>query len=397
MDSFSSVYMPKLILYGRDSLKKLGTVVSDRGTNALIISDKIMNSLGYVDQCKDYLNESGVTYETYLDVNTEPTDVFVDVALSIFKQKSCDVIIALGGGSCIDTAKAVAVLAKNGGDISDYIGNNRIARNGAFPLIAVPTTAGTGSEVTDVTVITNTRTDVKMMIKQPAFLPDAAIVDPLLTLSSPRNVTAATGVDALTHAIEAYISRRAHPFTDILALSAIKLIYENIQRAYESADDIEARENMSLGALKAGIAFSNASVCLVHGMSRPVGAIFHVPHGVSNAMLLPAVLEFSKEECLEQLANIGLFIKPELKGLTNEQIASAVVNDVKKLCVSLNIPNMKEWGIDKQEMEKVVRKMAKDSIASGSPANNPRVPSEDEIVNLYHICHDYNMREEQKI
>jgi alcohol dehydrogenase class IV len=394
MVSFSSVYMPKATFYGRDSLKKVGEEVKSRGTNALIISDKIMESLGYVDKCKNYLKEAGVTFSTYLDIDSEPTDVFVEEALDIFRKNNCDILIALGGGSCIDTAKAVAVLANNGGSISDYMGNKKIANKKAVPLVAIPTTAGTGSEATDVTVITNTRNDVKMMIKQPAFMPEVAIVDPLLTLSSPEKITAATGVDALTHAIEAYISRRAHPFTNTLALPAIKLIYENIQKAYENGNDIEARESMSLGALMAGIAFSNASVCLVHGMSRPIGAIFHVPHGVSNAMLLPAVLEYSKSNCMEQLTEIGLFIKPELKRLTNEEIANTVVNEVKKLCVNLNIPNMKEWGIEKKELDKVVRKMAKDAIASGSPANNPKIPTEDEIIKLYQICYDYNMKEE---
>lgn len=303
--------------------------------------------------------------------------------------KYCDVIIALGGGSCIDTGKAVAVLATNGGDISDFMGNKKMADNKAIPLIAIPTTAGTGSEATDVTVIINTSNDVKMMIKQPAFLPEVAIVDPKLTLSSPTHITSATGVDALTHAIEAYISRRSHPFIATLALSAIKLIYDNIEEAYKNGNNIGAREKMSLGALKAGIAFSNASVCLVHGMSRPIGAIFHVPHGVSNAMLLPAILEYSKPACINRLADIGRFIKPELSRYSNEEMANIVVQEIKKLCLNLNIPNMKEWGIEKQELDKVVGKMAKDAIASGSPSNNPRIPTEEEIIELYRLCFDF--------
>nr|WP_309099979.1 iron-containing alcohol dehydrogenase [Fredinandcohnia onubensis] len=393
MSSISSVYMPKAIFYGSDSFKQLGVETRKLGTRALIISDKIMEGLGYVDQCKILLNEVEITYSTYLEIDSEPTDKFVDEALKVLKQNKCDVIIALGGGSCIDTAKAVAVIATNGGSISDFIGNKKIADKKAVPLIAIPTTAGTGSEATDVTVITNTKNDVKMMIKQPAFLPQVAIVDPMLTLSSPKHITSATGVDALTHAIEAYISRRSHPFTDTLALSAIKLIYDNIEEVYKNGNNILAREKMSLGALKAGIAFSNASVCLVHGMSRPIGALFHVPHGVSNAMLLPAILEYSKSACIERLANIGLFIKPELNGYSNEEIANIVVREIKQLCLNLNIPNMKKWGIEKQELDKVVRKMAKDAIASGSPGNNPRIPTEEEIIELYDLCFDYKMSE----
>ncbi|MCC3357740.1 iron-containing alcohol dehydrogenase [Bacillus sp. REN16] len=385
--------MPRAIFYGYDSFKQVAVETRKLGKRALIISDKVMENLGVVDECKSMLNEEEINCTTYLGIDSEPIDIFVNEALEICKQNNCDVIIALGGGSCIDTGKAVAVIATNGGDISDFMGNKKIADKKAIPLIAIPTTAGTGSEATDVTVITNTKNDVKMMIKQPTFLPEIAIVDPTLTLSSPKHITSATGVDALTHAIEAYISRRSHPFTDTLALSAIKLIYENIEEVYKNGSNLAAREKMSLGALKAGIAFSNASVCLVHGMSRPIGALFHVPHGVSNAMLLPAILEFSKSACIDRLASVGLFIKPELSGYSSEEIANIVVQEIKKLCFNLNIPNMKEWGIKKQELDNVVGKMAKDAIESGSPSNNPRIPTEEEIIELYQGCFDYDMGE----
>ncbi len=256
-----------------------------------------------------------------------------------------------------------------------------------IPHIAIPTTAGTGSEATDVTVITNTSTEVKMMIKQPAFMPEAAIVDPLLTRSSPKSVTAATGVDALSHALEAYISRKAHPMTDVLALSAMELIIKNIRQAYFHGDDLEAREAMSLGALQAGIAFSNSSVCLVHGMSRPIGALFHVPHGLSNAMLLPAVLEFSQENCQEQLTKIGEIVGKDDTAETNPAIRT--VETVKKLCLDLDIPNLKEWGIEEEKFKQVTDKMAEDALASGSPGNNPRVPTKEEVKELYQACYDY--------
>lgn len=397
MNAFSSVYMPRAIFYGRESLKTVGKETKIRGSQALIISDQMMANLGYVNECIQYLQDEGISYSTYLEVNTEPTNTYVEEALELSKRENCDVVIALGGGSCIDTAKAVAVLATNGGDIGEYIGNNKIATEKPLPLIAIPTTAGTGSEATDVTVITNTKTDVKMMIKQMAFLPEVAIVDPLLTVSSPKHVTAATGVDALSHAVEAFISRRAHPFTDHLALSAIKLIFENIRQAYAIGEDVVARENMALAALQAGVAFSNASVCLVHGMSRPMGALFHVPHGVSNAMLLPAVLEFSKDECIDRLAEMAVVINPDLKDMNKEDLADRFVKEVKKLCHDLNIPNMKEWGIEQPALEKVIHKMAQDAVASGSPANNPKVPEEHEIIELYYACYDYNMKEEQNI
>jgi alcohol dehydrogenase class IV len=210
-------------------------------------------------------------------------------------------------------------------------------------------------------------------------------------VSSPKSVTSATGVDALCHGVEAYLSKKAHAYTDTLALSAIKLIFKNLRTAYNEPNNLEAREKMSLAALKAGSAFSNASVCLVHGMSRPIGALFHVPHGISNAMLLPAVLEFSMSECTERLADIYFNLYPEKKNLSAEAAALHFVNEIKLLCKDLNIPNLKQWGIDKQELHKVIAKMAKDAIASGSPGNNPKVPTEAEIIELYGVCYTYDL------
>ncbi|MFC0473666.1 iron-containing alcohol dehydrogenase [Halalkalibacter kiskunsagensis] len=383
------VHLPRSIFYGKRSFRKVGEETAKLGKKALIISDHVMKGLGNLEKCHEYLRKSAVDYVDYLDVSSEPTDEYVHNALSLRKAENCDVIIALGGGSCIDTAKAVAVLATNGGEVSDYMNLKTLASSKPLPLIAIPTTAGTGSEATDVTVITNTRNDVKMMIKQPAFMPEVAIVDPVLTISSPKNTTAATGVDALTHALEAFISKKAHPFTDHLALSAIKLITENILEAYHNGTNLEARDKMIYGSMQAGMAFSNASVCLVHGMSRPLGALFHVPHGISNAMLLPTVLEYTKDSCSMRLAEIGRYLYPELKGSPDELVANRFVSAILQLCQSLHIPNIKTWGVDEQEFEGVLWKMAKDAIESGSPANNPNVPTVEEIVSLYRHAYSY--------
>lgn len=390
MRTFVAFRLPQSIFYGRDSFSKVGSEASERGSKALIISDGIMDKLGVVKRCGDYLETAGIPYVQYVNVNSEPTDEYVDEALELLQQNRCDVVVAVGGGSCIDTAKAVAVLATNGGYIGDYMHGKRVVSHPPIPLIAIPTTAGTGSEVTDVTVITNSKQDIKMMIKDPAFLPAVAIVDPLLTLSSPKNVTAATGIDALCHAIEAYISRRAQPMTDTFALAAIEGIMNSLQDVYEDGSDIEAREKMSLAAMQAGAAFSNASVCLVHGMSRPIGALFHVPHGVSNAMLLPAVLEFSKESGRERLAYIARHLNPHWKDLSEAAAVDKFVMQIKRLCSQLEIPNLKNWGIKESEFSAVITKMAEDAIASGSPGNNPRIPTREEIKELYKVCYDYN-------
>ncbi|MGG3791876.1 iron-containing alcohol dehydrogenase [Geobacillus thermodenitrificans] len=381
--------VPNRVIYGRDTFREVGRQAKALGTKALIVSDPVMENIGLVARCEQYLREAGLPLATYTRVDTEPTDVHVKEALDVCRSEQCDVIVAIGGGSSIDAAKAVAVMMTNEGTISDYVGNAKMFTKKPVPLIAIPTTAGTGSEVTKVTVIIDTKTDVKMMISQPALLPAVAIVDPLLTVSCPPSVTAATGVDALCHSIEAYISRRAHPVTDVLALSAIEAIIGHLRRAYENGQDIEAREKMAIAAMKAGMAFSNASVTLVHGMSRPIGALFHVPHGVSNAMLLPGVLEFTKESATERLAVIARLINPQLKDVSDDEAADALVEEVKQLCRDLHIPNMKTWGIDKTAFDKAVDKMAADALASGSPSNNPRVPTHEEIVALYHICYDY--------
>lgn len=390
--SIYKVEMPSEVYYGPDSLSKVGETSKKFGSNVLLISDHIIEKMGYVDTVTDLLKKENMDVFPYLGANSEPTDTYVDEALSIFKENNCDVIVTVGGGSCLDTAKAVAVVATNGGYIGDYMKGNKIADVDPIPLVTVPTTAGTGSEVTNVTVITNTKEDVKMMIKQTAFLPKVAIVDPLLTMTAPDKVTAATGMDALCHAIESYISKIAHPMTRTFSLEAISLILNNIQTVFDNGDDIDARNHLSLAAMEAGIAFSNASVTLVHGMSRPIGAVFHVPHGVSNSMLLPAVLEFSKNEALKELADIAkLFLSDsEVEGKTDEELADETIRKVKALSNHLNIPNLKSWGIDEDEFESSLDKMATDALNSGSPDYNPRVPSHDEIVDLYRTCYNYD-------
>ncbi|GAB2501893.1 iron-containing alcohol dehydrogenase [Alkalibacterium psychrotolerans] len=390
--SIHKIEMPTEVFYGPDSLSRVGDTSKKFGKKVLLISDNIIEKMGYVKTVTRYLEEEGLTVYPYLGANSEPTDTYVDEALDILKENNCDVIVTIGGGSCLDTAKAVAVVATNGGYIGDYMKGNKIADVDPIPLVTIPTTAGTGSEVTNVTVITNTKENIKMMIKQTAFLPKVAIVDPNLTMTAPNKVTAATGMDALCHAIESYVSQIAHPMTRTFSLEAIRLILNNIQTVYDNGDDVEARSNMSLAAMEAGIAFSNASVTLVHGMSRPIGALFHVPHGVSNSMLLPAVLEFSKQDALNELADIAkLFLsEDQVDGKSIEELADETIRKVKELSHHLNIPNLKSWGIDENEFEASLDKMATDALNSGSPSYNPRVPSHDEIKELYRTCFSYD-------
>lgn len=393
LQEVSEFRMPKSVLYGRNSLEKLGEQSKKLGKRAFIVTDTIMEKLGYVEKCIQQLNKKSITVSTYNKVDAEPTNIHVLEALSLCKEEKCDFIIGIGGGSCIDAAKAVAVLYTNGGEVEDYVQKNIEIENNPLPLIAIPTTSGTGSEVTSVAVITNKKTDVKMMMKHPSFIPKVAIIDPVLTSSLPPQITAATGIDALCHAIEAYISKVSQPLTDVLALAAIESIMKYLRIAYEDGRNMEAREAMMIASLQAGIAFSNASVTLVHGMSRPVGALFHVPHGISNAILLPTVLEFTKTSAMKRLAKIGRSLNKDLYSNSDEEVADYTLGEIKKLCFDLRIPNLKEYGIDEIEFENAISKMASDAIESGSPANNPRVPSYDEIKELYRECFNYKYKE----
>jgi alcohol dehydrogenase class IV len=277
---------------GPGAAKEVGTFAKQLGRKVLIVTDANLEKIGLLADIKASLEAAGIGYSVYDKVVMEPVIEYVEDGLQAFRDARADLVVAVGGGSPIDTGKAIAALSRNIGEISDYMGANKIG-NPSAPLIAIPTTAGTGSEVTPFTIITNTDTDVKMLIASPHILPTVALVDPLMTLRMPRGITAATGLDALTHAIEAYVSVKAQPITDTFALQAIRLISANLRKAWSNPDNLEARSRVLMGALQAGLAFANSSVALVHGMARPIGAYFHVAHGLSNAVLLPAIIEFS--------------------------------------------------------------------------------------------------------
>lgn len=381
-----TVHSPAKIVYGSGSFETLHEHVQKLGTKALIVSDPIMEDLGIVAQCQQY---AGIPSVSYTGIASEPLDLYVDEGLALLQQHQCDVIISVGGGSCIDTAKAISIVATNRGYIGDYMNGATPITAPGIPHMAIPTTAGTGSEATDATVITNTAKNIKMMIKDPAFMPEVALVDANLTVTSPRHITAATGIDALSHAIESLLSRKSHPFSAQLAHSAASFITANLLTVYENGEDIAAREAMSLGSLQAGMSFSNASVALVHGMSRPIGALFHVPHGISNAMLLPAVLEFSFDDCVSQLASLAPYFIDHASTLTETEAARETIEAIKALCRKLDIPNLKGYGIDEDAFKAAIPKMVQDAIASGSPANNPRIPTEEELAALYETAYHY--------
>jgi len=379
--------IPPVLITGSGSSEKVGEEIRKLGLKkGLVVTDEVISKLGLLESIKEVLSENKIEFAVYDKISTEPTVDFVTEGLSAYKENECEFLLAVGGGSALDTAKAIAVMVTNKGTIEDYKGLNNIPEKGV-PLIAIPTTAGTGSEVTVYTIITDTKTDVKMLIGSPFVMPQVAIVDPLLTLSCPRGLTAAVGIDALTHAIEAYVSVKAQPMSDIFCLSAIELISDNLRQAWANGNNVEAREKTMLGALQAGIAFSNSSVALVHGMSRPIGAYFHVAHGASNAALLGVVTEFSLIGNPARYAHIAQAMGEDITGLNDLEAAQLAAESISGLIQDIKIPSLKELGVDEERLEQLAPKMAEDAIASGSPGNNPRQATKEEIIELYKITY----------
>lgn len=373
---------PSTIHFGESAAAKVGEEAKRFGAKkALIITDPFLSQSGAADPVIASVKAAGLGCEVYSGVDKEPTMEHVDACLEAQKAGGCDLLIALGGGSPIDVGKAVSFMATNPGVIQDYMGIDKVGAD-ALPLIAMPTTAGTGSEATATTIITDTVKDVKMLIISPRIIPKVALVDPLLTLGMPKGLTAATGLDALTHAIEAYVSKKAQPVSDLYAISAVKLLSVNLPIAWAEPGNVEARSKTLLGALEAGLAFSNSSVALVHGMSRPVGALFHVAHGVSNAALLGEVMDFSLPGDYGRYADLAIAMGlPDLGD--DKRTAQSGADRVRRLIKELEVPTLTGLGVTKEKLDPVVSKMADDAIASGSPGNNPRVATKDEIIALY--------------
>ena len=375
--------VPPIIHFGQGVASLTGKEAARLGArHVLLITDSFLASSGLIDPVLRSLAENKIAVSLYDQVNTEPTLEHVDACLHLYATNSADLVIGLGGGSPIDVAKAISALVGNPGELKNYMGIGKLQKNGP-PIIAIPTTAGTGSEATCTTIITDAGNNVKMLIISDTLMPQVAIVDPLLTMSMPKGITAATGLDALTHAIEAYVSRKAQPMSDIFALSAVSLLAKYLPKAWTNPDDVEARTNTLLGALQAGIAFSNASVALVHGMSRPIGAIFHVPHGVSNAALLGVVTRFSLPGANQRYAEIALAMGLSDQG-SHEATSLAGAEKIEELIRFMGIPGLAELGVSKEQLDANVSKMADDAMASGSPDNNPKIASKDEIIDLYY-------------
>ena len=379
----SMITLPSIMQIGAGAIQQLPDILKTLGCKKpLIICDATMVQLGFTDQIGKILSDNNIPVEIYSDVMPEPDDQSIYRAVEAAASLATDGLVALGGGSAIDSAKAIALLVSHGGKVRDYKVPCVIQQD-SIPVIAIPTTAGTGSECTRVTVISDSENAEKMLCMGPGLMPKAAILDYQLTSSLPFRIAADTGIDALTHGIEAYVSRKANPFSDQQAIGALRLIGEHLLDACLDPQNQQAKEGMMLGASLAGIAFSNASVALVHGMSRPLGVHFHGPHGLSNAMLLRGVTEYSLPEAYGRYGECALHL-----GLVSHlddlnQAHAALLAFLEQIEKTLEVPGMSAFGIGHQQYHDKIELMAQQALDSGSPANNPRVPSKDDIMDMY--------------
>lgn len=373
--------VPGQIVTGAGALTLAEGKLKEMGKKALLVTDKVMIDLGNAAKVETALKNQGIEYAVYSEIAGEPTDTMIENGLKMYNEEGCDFLVALGGGSPIDSMKAIGALAGNGGSISDYMG--KVITGPIPPLAAIPTTAGTGSEATQFTIITDTKNDVKMLLKGEVLMPDLAVIDPQFTMTAPPKITAATGLDALTHAIEAYTSRKAQSLSDSFALSAVKRIFKYLPIAFSEGENVEAREQMAIAALEAGIAFNNASVTIVHGMSRPIGALFHVAHGLSNAMLLKECLSFVIDGAMGRFADLGRAINVAQETDSDETASQKFLKAVETICKELETPTLEQFGIDKEKFFEVIDKMTHDAMDSGSPQNTQKEVTEEDVKQIY--------------
>lgn len=373
--------IPRHIYIGKNALTEALPSMRDCGSRALIVTGPHIGKSSMMDVLKKSLQEAGVAFAVFDRITGEPTIGMIEEGVSVYRKNFCEFCIGLGGGSPLDAAKAIAFMTVNTGRLQDYCGKEIVGE--AAAVAAIPTTSGTGSEATRFTVITDEERNIKMLLKGECLLPRIAVIDPGFTLDMPKSVTAATGLDALTHAIEAYTSSKAIPLTDALAVSAISRIMKYLPRAYTNGADFNARSEMSIAALEAGICINNSSVTLVHGMSRPIGALFHVPHGLSNAMLLKECLIFARDGACERFAALGRAVGSAAADASDEEASITFIQSIGELCTICEVLSLTEFGIDKQEFFSMIDKMAADAIASGSPGNTRKPVTADDCIIIY--------------
>ncbi|WP_188623183.1 iron-containing alcohol dehydrogenase [Caldalkalibacillus thermarum] len=384
MDGYK-FFMPTQMEYGRGLARKTGELLKPYvKQKVLIVTDAGVRKAKILDPIEMSLNEQGIAYDIFDEVDPNPTNQIVENGLRYLQKGNCDIVLAVGGGSSIDTAKAIAALVNNSGSILDYEGVNKLPHP-PLPIVAIPTTAGTGSEATPATIITNEKTLFKAAIISPHLYPKLAILDPELTLGLPPSITAATGMDALTHAIESYTSKFSNPVSQALAINAVKIIGENINKAYFVGTDMDSRGEMLVASCMAGMAFAQSRLGNVHAISHTLGGIFNIPHGIANAALLPYVMAYNLPACPDQYKEIAVALGEDVSGLPVTEAGRKAIEAIVTMNKSLNIPdNIKDLGVSLDYLPQMIR----DTMRSGNVFANPRLTSESDvrqiIENAYH-------------
>jgi alcohol dehydrogenase len=379
-DQVYGFYIPNVSLMGVGSSKEAGPQAKALGaTKALIVTDKVLNQLGVAARIKGQLEEAGVKAVIFDGAEPNPTDTNVADGLAAYVKNGCDAIVSLGGGSAHDCAKGIGMVATNGGDIRKYEGINKTTKP-MPPFVAINTTAGTASEMTRFCIITNTSTHVKMAIVDWRCTPNVAINDPVLMVGKPPALTAATGMDALTHAVEAYVSIAATPITDACAIKAIELIAEYLRPAVANGANLDARDKMAYAEFLAGMAFNNASLGYVHAMAHQLGGFYNLPHGVCNAILLPAVCEFNLIAAAKRLGDIAVALGENIDGLPPVDAAAKGIAAIRKLSKSIGIPaGLTELGVKEADLPTMAENAKKDACQ----LTNPRTATLQQVVEIF--------------
>ncbi|MHB0864962.1 iron-containing alcohol dehydrogenase [Paenibacillus sp. SEL3] len=373
-------YVPSINIMGKGCLRKIGEYIHElKLEKALIVTDKFLMKSGIGGKLKAVLDKAGINYVVYDDVKPNPTCKNVHDGVAFLKENNCDYLISLGGGSPQDTAKGIGIIATNGGHIKEYEGVHK-SKHKSLPIIAVNTTAGTSAEVTINYVITDEERKVKMVMVDKNSLATISVNDPELMVDKPAALTAATGMDALTHAIEALVTPNAYPVTDATALAAVELIFANLARTVKNGHDLEAREQMVYAIFLGGLAFNNAGLGYVHAMAHQLGGVYDLPHGVCNAMLLPIVEKENAKHVPEKFRKIAKVIGLQVEGKSNEECAAFVIESIEALSNEVGIPStLSELGVKNVDLDLLAENSMKDACAPG----NPFIPTKQEVIDMF--------------
>lgn len=373
-------FMPSINLMGPGCLTEVGADIKSLGfKKALIVTDKVLIDIGLVTKIKDVLSKNCVEFVIFDDTKPNPTCTNVEDGLKLLKDNNCDFVISFGGGSPHDCAKGIALVASNGGQIKDYEGVDKSSKP-QLPLIAINTTAGTASEMTKFCIITDEERHIKMAIVDKHTTPILSVNDPLLMLDMPKSLTAATGMDALTHSVEAYLSTNSTPITDACAQKSIELISQNLRAVVKDGKNEKARDMMAYAEFLGGMAFNNASLGYVHAMAHQLGGFYNLPHGVCNAILLPHVQEFNSQVSADRLKDVASFMGVDTSSMSNKEGANAAIEAIKKLSKDVNIPSgIKELGAKESDFDILAENALKDACG----LTNPKQATHEEIKNIF--------------